>query len=183
MPKEAKRKVVVVKELEDTLEETKLMLEKEKKTSEEYLTKLKYLQAEFENMRKRVAKDIENSRLDYTSKLLRKIITPIDELELALSNCNEKSDFNKFIEGIKMITNKLKEILVEEGVTEIEAGGKMFDPRLHEAVEFQESNEYPNNYIVCELRKGYRLNNFILRPSMVTVCKNIEQAKEVEDNG
>ncbi|MEM2109329.1 MAG: nucleotide exchange factor GrpE [Candidatus Odinarchaeota archaeon] len=183
MPEDNEKSESKIKKLEESLKETKLMLEKEKKNSEDYLTKLKYLQAEFENMKKRVLKDIENSRLQYTCKLIKKILTPMEELELAIASCNQNCDMNKFIEGVKMISSKLKNILIEEGVSEIEAEGKIFDPALHEAVQFQESNEYPDNYIVCELRKGYRLNNYVIRPSMVTVCKNVNAVKEVKEDG
>ncbi|WEU40583.1 MAG: nucleotide exchange factor GrpE [Candidatus Odinarchaeum yellowstonii] len=172
-----------IKQLEESLEESKRMLEQEKRHAEEYLTKLRYLQAEFENAKKRMIKDIENSRLQYTCKLIGKILTPIEELELALASCKENCDMSKFIEGIKMISLKLKNILVEEGVKEIEAAGKMFDPAFHEAVQFQESKEYPDNYVICELRKGYRLNDHVIRPSMVIVCKHVNVEEEVRNNG
>ncbi len=170
-----------IKQLEESLEESRRLLEEEKKHSEEYLNKLRYLQAEFENMKKRMIKDIENSRLQYTCKLIGKIITPIEELDLALASCKENCDMNKFIEGIRMISLKFKNILTEEGVTEIEAEGKMFDPAFHEAVQFQESRDHPDNYVICELRKGYRLNERVIRPSMVIVCKHVEEG--VKNNG
>jgi len=107
----------------------------------------------------------------------------MEELELAIANCKQNCDMSDFIEGVKMISSKLKNILIEEGVSEIEAEGKIFDPTLHEAVQFKESSEHPDNYILCELRKGYRLNNYVIRPSMVTVCKKIDSVKEVKGDG
>lgn len=182
MPEKEENYESKIKLLEESLEESRRLLEQEKKNAEEYLTKLKYLQAEFENMKKRMIKDIENSRLQYTCKLIGKIITPIEELELALASCKENCDMNKFIEGIKMINLKFKDILTEEGVTEIEAEGRIFDPTFHEAVQFQESKEHPDNYVIRELRKGYRLNEHVIRPSMVIVCKNINVEGEVKNN-
>ncbi|MHA1754707.1 MAG: nucleotide exchange factor GrpE [Candidatus Odinarchaeia archaeon] len=149
----------------------------EKNKSEEYLTKLKYLQAEFENYKKRIEKEIENKKLNYTTNLFRKLITPIDELEIALKEAEKENEISSLRKGLELVLSKFKKILVEEGVKEIEAVGKIFDPQLHEAVQIENRNDYPDNYILEELRKGYLLNDYLIRPSMVKISRKVEDNK------
>jgi molecular chaperone GrpE len=73
--------------------------------------------------------------------------------------------------GVTMIQQQLKAILTDSGLEEIDAGGKLFDPTLHEAVSQQETIEVPENHIVQQIRKGYKLRDRLLRPASVIVAK------------
>ena len=77
-----------------------------------------------------------------------------------------------WVEGIQLVGRKLRTVLESEGVTPIEAVGTPFDPNLHEAVVHQETTEYPDNVVIDEVQRGYRLGDRVLRPALVRVANN-----------
>jgi len=158
-------------EIKEKLENLKKELASTDEEAKEYLDYLKRLKAEFENYKKRVLKEREEVRKLANENLIRQFLPIMDDLERAINSAKETRSINSLIEGIVMILNQLKEILKKQGVEEIEAKGREFDPYLHEAVLELRSDEYPDNFVVEEMRKGYKLNNRILRPAMVKVNK------------
>ncbi len=163
------------KSLEEELENLRKALEEERKKSEEYLIRLKYLQADFENYQKRVKKEIDEAVRVEVEKLILKFLNVLDNLELALKAGKESSDKDALIKGVEITLKGLEEVLKEEGLTRIEAEGKPFNPAFHEAVENIQTDNLPENFVVEELRKGYILRGKVIRPSMVKVSKPIQQ--------
>jgi molecular chaperone GrpE len=158
------------------------LLEKEKKITSEYMTKLKYLQADFDNYRKRVDNETREKEDFATSALIRKLLPIVDELELAVASA-EKTEGNKSIlEGVRMVLKKLNLILEDEGVTRIQALGRPFNPNLHEAAEKVQGENEENNQVIQEIRSGYLLKGKMLRPSMVKVAVAKKHSNESEDN-
>ena len=91
-------------------------------------------------------------------------------MDLTANNVEEKpQDFQQFFEGIVLVSQQLNEILAEMGVQPINALGESFDPHLHEAVATEASEEFPQNTVMAELLRGYRIGDKVIRPSMVKV--------------
>lgn len=157
--------------LESEIKELKEALEEERRKAEDYLTRLKYLQADFENYQKRVKREIEEAVRLGIEKLILKLLNVLDNLELALKVGKETDNKEALVRGVELTLNGLKEALKEEGLVGIEALGKPFDPNLHEAVEQIQTNNPPDNIVVEELRKGYILKGRVIRPSMVKVAR------------
>ena len=173
-------------ELEETMEE----LEKEKAKSEDYLRRLQYLQADFENFRKRVEKEMSDTRQFGNQRLLSDLIIVNDELELALREAEESKESPTIVEGVGMVHKRLQNILSKEGVEKIRSLGSRFNPDLHDAALRVESDK-EEGVIVEEIRQGYTLKGKVLRPSIVKVAENSAEREsksekhaleEVEDN-
>lgn len=155
--------------LEETEEKTELetAIEESKKNYDLYLRQC----AELENYRKRTIKEGEEKRKFYNENLIREILPALDNLSRAVKSAEEGADFKTLLEGVKMTSNQLLATLKKEGLEEIEAKGKEFDPNKHEAIQLIESEEHPENMVAEEYEKGYLLNGRTLRPSKVVVTK------------
>jgi molecular chaperone GrpE len=158
-------------EAEDQLEENKEALEKEKAKSDDYLRRLQYLQADFENYRKRVEREMSDNRQFGNQRLLSDLIVVNDELELALKEADQSKENPTIVDGIGMVHKRLMSILSKEGVQKIQSLGSKFNPDLHEAALRVESDE-EDGTIVEEIRQGYTLRGKVLRPSIVKVAEN-----------
>ncbi len=162
------------KEAEDEDRQIELLeksLEEERKRADDYLNRLKYLQADFENYKKRVEREKSEIIKREKALLINRILIILDELELAIRNRKEGQETDVLVEGVEMIFNKLQKLLCEEGLCEIEALGKSFNPELHEAFLTVQTEDHPNNTVIEELRKGYMLDGKVVRPSIVKVAK------------
>jgi molecular chaperone GrpE len=144
-------------------------LQEEKKKSEEYLTRLKYLQADFENFQKRTKKEIEEIVKYSNEDLIVSLLPVLDDLERALNASKSSGNKDAVIEGLELVLKETQSILFQKGLSPIDCVGKKFDPTKHEAVGFVSSNEHEDNTVIRELRKGYVLNGKVIRPSMVEV--------------
>jgi len=156
-------------DLEADLDKAQNLIDQEKTRGEEYLTQLKYLQADFENYRKRVDREIRDIEDFSTSSLIRKLLPVLDDLELAMSTIEKTEESKGLLEGVAMVQKNLSAALQSEGLYAIDAVGKPFDPELHEAVERVDGTEGTKDMVVGEMRKGYTLKDKVLRPSMVRV--------------
>jgi len=154
--------------LKEDLSNLEKTLEEERKRNEEYLTNLRYLQADFENYRKRVDREIRELEEFSTVGLVRKLIPVIDDLELAAASATKAEDAG-LVEGVKMVQKNLTAALETEGLHTIEAVGKPFDPSSHEAVDKVQGKGNSEDMVVEELRKGYTFKGKVLRPSAVKV--------------
>jgi molecular chaperone GrpE len=143
-------------------------LEEERKRNEEYLTNLRYLQADFENYRKRVDREIRELEEFSTLGLVRKLIPVLDDLDLAVTSASKAED-EGLLEGVKMVQKSLGSALETEGLQSIEAVGKPFDPSSHEAVDKVQGKDNSEDMVVEEMRKGYTFKGKVLRPSAVKV--------------
>ena len=136
------------------------MAKKENKEVKELTDDLKRVQAEFINYKSRTEKELANSISLGKELMVEKLLTIIDNFELALNNTKDK--------GIEMIYAQLIDILEKEGLKEIEC--KTFDPNIHEALLSEESDK-PENTILEVLQKGYMFNDKVIRVAKVKVAK------------
>jgi molecular chaperone GrpE len=118
------------KALKEDLTNLEKTLEEERKRNEEYLTNLRYLQADFENYRKRVDREIRELEEFSTLGLVRKLVPVLDDLELAVDSASKAEDAG-LVEGVKMVQKNLTSALESEGLQTIRALGKPFDPSSH----------------------------------------------------
>lgn len=180
MSKEAKEQ----QDKDEQLKELSCALEEEKKRSEEYLTRLKYVQADFENLKKRVDRQIEDVAKYCTERLVLELLDIADELEMAVkSSCSSNSN-DSLIQGVKMTLKKLRKVLESEGVSQIECIGKPFDPTKHTAVAKIERDDVDEFTVVEEVRKGYIMRGKVIRPSIVKIAvkPQSESQKEMNSN-
>jgi molecular chaperone GrpE len=153
------------------LDEAQEELEKEKAKADDYLRRLQYLQADFENFRKRVEKEMSDNRQFGNQRLLSDLIIVNDELELALREAEESQESPTIVEGVGMVHKRLQTLLSKEGVEKIRSLGSKFNPDLHDAALRVESDKEEGT-IVEEIRQGYTLKGKVLRPSIVKVAEN-----------
>ena len=133
----------------------------------DYLERLQRLQAEFENFRKRTEKERLEILRNANEDLIIKLLSVLDNFELALKNINDK--------GVSMIYSEFYSILEKEGLKTIETEGK-FDPQIHEALIQEDGKE--DGKILEEIQKGYLLNDKVIRASKVKISKVMENKNE-----
>ena len=132
--------------------------------------KLLRTQADFDNYRKRMAREKEEAVKYANADLLETLLPVIDNFELGLQVAGSATDAKSVAQGMQMVKVQLQRFLDEQGVTEVESVGKKFDPHLHDAVSQQESAEHEDGVIVSQQRKGYKLKDRLLRPATVVVA-------------
>jgi molecular chaperone GrpE len=147
-------------ELEERLAEVEA--ERDERTDD-----LKRVAAEFENYRKRVARDQASLAARAHERLVKELLPVLDDLERALEACD--SERGRVEEGVRLVQRELREALGKEGLVEIETNGN-FDPHVHEALLSQPS-EQDDGAILEVLQKGYRLGDRVLRPARVVVSQ------------
>jgi molecular chaperone GrpE len=158
-------------------------LEHEKERSEDLLRRLQYLQADFENYRKRVEKEIGDVKKFSNERLLSDLLTVKDELDLAFAKARETKQNPVLLEGVGMVQKRLQNILSKEGVERVPGAGSMFNPDYHEAALRVVSDEEEGT-VVEEVRAGYMLKGRVLRPSIVKVAgKNLVEENEQSETG
>lgn len=128
--------------------------------------------ADFANYRRRTEQDREQMMGLANEGLLSKLLTIADDFDRAIANMPVELRGGGWVDGIAAIDRKLRLLLDSEGLTPIEAVGKPFDPREHEAVVQDETTNVPEGTITAELQRGYRIRDRVLRPAMVAVAKN-----------
>lgn len=134
------------------------------------IDRLARLQAEFENARKRAAREQQDFREYAVTDAIKALLPILDSFERALqTGPAEKSEFRS---GVELIYKQLQDALLKLGLRAIPAKGEPFDPHLHEAIEMVDTREAPDHQIVEELQRGYKLKDRLLRPSMVKVARN-----------
>jgi len=144
-------------------------LQKLKSERDMLLDRLARTQAEFDNARKRAAKEQQEFRDFATSDAIKSLLPVIDSFERALQ---VKSEGGEFRSGIELIYKQLQDALAKLGVHAIPAKGEPFDPRFHEAIEMVETTDAPDHTVFDELQRGYKFKDRLLRPAMVRVAKN-----------
>jgi molecular chaperone GrpE len=143
----------------------------------------KYLRlyAEFENYKKRVNKDKEELVKYGNENILYDLLPVIDNLELALQHASNDVS-SGLVQGVEITLKELRKTLEKFGLSPIEAPGKPFDPLVHHAMTQVERDDVEENTIVEEYRKGYRLRDKVLRPSLVAVSKKTVSEPVREDS-
>jgi len=145
-------------------------LQKLKVERDTLIDRLARLQAEFENARKRTAREQQDFRDYALADAIKTLLPTLDSFERALQvSSAEKSELRG---GIELIYKQLQDALVKLGLRPIPAQGEPFDPHIHEAIEMVDTSDAPDHQILEELQRGYKLKDRLLRPSMVRVARN-----------
>ena len=141
--------------------------------ADEHWDRLLRTSADFENFKKRAAREKQEAIKYANEGLLQKLVPVLDSLDIALAATqNPEADAGQSLQtGIKMVFQQLKAALTEAGLEEVDATGKPFDPNFHEAVSQRETLEAPEGHVIQQLRKGYKLRERLLRPASVVVAK------------
>ena len=157
-------------------------LEKERELSEKHLSKLRYLMADFDNYRKQMQKQVESRTEENRGQLFLKILKIYDDCVLALETLKNGQYDSTVVGGIQGIMTNFEIFMKEEGMAEIESMNTPFDPNVHDAIGFVSNDLASENTIVKVVRKGYMLNNKVLRPSSVILSKRTVTNKEIDEN-
>ena len=136
--------------------------------------RLARLQAEFENARKREARERADFRDFAVANAVEQFLPVLDNFQLALGSSGSTGQLRA---GVGLIVKQMEEVLRSLNVQPVEAVGASFDPRVHEALETVERNDLPDNQVLDEVRRGYRIRERLLRPALVRVVNNPEQKK------
>ena len=156
---------------ETSLKEIEAKLEAKEEEAKETYDRLLRVSAEFENYKKRAAREMEDFRKYANQSLLKEMLSVVDNLELAINSSNEgqKND-ESLIKGLNLTLNEILKLFEKFDVRPIEALGKTFDPAYHEAVMREETDDYSENTVISEFQKGYLIHDRLLRPAMVVVA-------------
>jgi len=126
-------------------------------------------QADFENYKKRSAREKEEAIKYANTSLLERLVGIIDNFELGLAAAKEQGADSPIYSGMVLVQKQLNDLLAENGLQPIEAEGKTFDPNMHEAIAHEPSDRVPEESVVRQTRRGYRLKDRLLRPAKVVV--------------
>jgi molecular chaperone GrpE len=136
---------------------------------DEYLGLLQRVQADFENYRKRAARDQERLVAHAHERLVRELLPILDDLERALEAA-EQHEEAKLVEGVQLVEQSLRRVLAKEGVAEIETAGA-FDPHVHEALLTKPGNGVDSGSVLEVVQRGYRVGDRVVRPAKVIVAE------------
>jgi molecular chaperone GrpE len=126
-------------------------------------------QADFENYKKRAAREKEEAIKYANSALLERLIAIVDNFELGLEAARGDGENSPVFSGMSMVLKQLMDFLTEHGLQPIDATGQKFDPNLHEAIAHEPSEQFPEGVVIRQTRRGYRMKDRLLRPSSVVV--------------
>jgi len=153
---------------EKIIDELKMQLKQEQEKAASYEKKLQYLLADFENLKKRTELDVQSKINSALDSMMLKFLSIYDDFVRA-KDVLAKQKINT--DGLSAILKNMDSFLSENGVIPIEALGEIFDPQLHEAISVKEDPSLDDNTITAEIRKGYILQNRVIRPSLVEISK------------
>lgn len=150
---------------EDKEETPKTADEQKKEDDEKYMR----LMAEFQNYKKRVAREKQDIQTFANEKIVKELLEVLDNFERSLQHSDDVDE--NYVKGMEMIFQQLRKALEDAGLSEIDALGIDFDPTLHNAVMQEDSEEYESGKVSKVLQKGYKLNDKVIRAAMVAVVK------------
>ena len=160
------------KEMEEKVES----LEIETKETHDRLLRVS---AEFENYKKRAAREMNDFRKFANESFVKAMLPVIDNLDRAIESSNNKKHAdNSMVEGVNMTLKEILKVLEQFGVKRFDSIGNTFDPGFHQAVMQEETEGHAENSVVKELQKGYMIHDRLLRPAMVVVSKKPENQKK-----
>jgi molecular chaperone GrpE len=134
--------------------------------------RLARLQAEFENARKREARERTDFRDFAVSGAVEQFLPVLDNFQLALGSSGSVEQLRA---GVELIVKQMEDVLRSLNVVPVEAVGARFDPRLHEALETVDRSDLPDHQVLEEVRRGYRIRDRLLRPALVRIVNNPQQ--------
>lgn len=135
-------------------------------------------QADFDNYRKRMAREMSEMAQYSNMSLLQGLLPILDNFDMGLQAAKAEGDGSVIFQGMAMVKKQLEDFLRDCGVEAVEATGKPFDPSQHEAIQQVASDEIPEGHVVHEMRRGYRLNHRLLRAANVTVSTGPESPSD-----
>lgn len=142
---------------------------------DQLLDRLARMQAEFENARRRAEREKADFRDHVTGSVVEQFLPVLDNFELALKSAGSAEQLRA---GVSLIVKQMEETLEKMQVRAIPALGEEFDPRLHEALGTVERDDMPDQHVAEEIRRGYKIRERLLRPSLVRVAHNSKQVNE-----
>ena len=144
-------------------------------------TKDKYLRlaADFDNFKKRTRQEQLETIQHASSELISRLLPVLDDLQNVLDH-KPAGDDESWVKGLELSVRKLEESLGTHGLQPIESVGARFDPKMHEAVGHEESADQPEDMVVSELRRGYRIRDRVVRPALVKVSRRPELPEDGE---
>ena len=128
------------------------------------------LAADFDNYKKRMRQEQLETMKHASTELIHRLLPVLDDLQNVLEHKPKHVD-ESWVKGLELSVKKLEEALGTHGLEPIESVGAPFDPKLHEAVGHEESEEHPEDTVVSELRRGYRVRDRVVRPALVKVSR------------
>ena len=135
-------------------------------------------QADFENYKKRSARERDEAIKYANSSLLERLVAVVDNFELGLSAARGEGEKSPIYSGMNMVLKQLMDLLADYGVQSIDAVGQKFDPNLHEALAHEPSSKFPEEHVIRQTRRGYRLKDRLLRPAAVVVSSGPKMADD-----
>ncbi len=165
-----------VKKSKYTEKELKKLEEKSKLCDERH-DQLLRLHAEFDNFKKRTAREYGSLAKFANEKLINEILPVIDNFKRADDSTDKANNIKDIKNGIKLVLKQFEDILKQNGLEEIISHGAQFDPDKHEAVIQVETDKHPEDTVVEEVRTGYKLHGKVIRPSLVKVSKKVLKTK------
>ena len=160
----------------DPLKEMEKKVESFEKEARENHDRLLRVSAEFENYKKRAAREMNDFRKFANESFAKAMLPVVDSMDLAIeSSSNDKHVSNSMVEGVNMTLKEILKVFEQFGIKRFESIGNTFDPNLHQAVMQEETEMFPENTVSKELQKGYMINDRLLRPAMVVVSKKITE--------
>jgi len=164
----------------EPLKEIQAELKTAKQEATETYDRFLRISAEFENYKKRSAREMDDLRKYANQFLIKEMLAVVDNLERALNSSNGNSNIDKCMaDGVNLTLKEILKVFEKFNVKPIESIGQPFDPNFHQAMMQEETDDYPENTVITELQKGYMIHDRLLRPSMVVVASS--KAK-TEDN-
>ena len=155
-------------------------LERWKEQSQHHLDQWKRTAANLENYRKRAEKERAELLKTGQAALIVQLLPILDDLGRAFQTLPFGLGNFTWTEGLALIDRKLQLVLEQQGLAEIDAVGKPFDPTQHQALLEEETAAYPDGHVMAVLQKGYRLHDRVLRPAMVKIARNSQSAEKPE---
>jgi len=155
----------------DALADLQAQLESKEEELKQTHDRLLRVSADFENYKKRSARETAEFRKYANQNLLKEMLPVVDNLELAIKSTDGQREIDKnLLEGLDITRREILKVLEKFHVSPVTAVGEPFDPEFHEAVMRQESDQYPENTVIGEFQKGYLIHDRLLRPAMVVVA-------------
>ena len=158
-------------ELAERIEQLERELTETRAKSDEHLHNWQRSAADFANYKRRTDEERSLAGQFSNALLIGKLLGVLDDFDRALESVPADAQ-DAWIDGVKLVERKMRNVIESEGVTPIEAVGQPFDPNIHEAVVHEPTADHPDNEVIGELQRGYMLHDRVLRPSLVRVANN-----------
>ena len=144
-------------------------LEVARREAAAHLDAAQRVQAEFDNYRKRVARDAEDAAKRAGQRVIAEMLPAVDNLERALAHAGSGAESAELAEGVRMVLQQVLDVFAKEGVERIDPSGEPFDPNEHQAVGQAQRDDMPEHTVIEVYQSGYRMYGRVLRPAMVVV--------------